>query len=246
MDSRLRGNDKKTMLYFFHGTDAKKASDKANALIQKMLDKKPNASLFNIDDENCKEGTLQEMTQSSALFQNKYIVRIKRTENREQRTVIISFLKEIKESENIFIWYEGDLTKSEITKIEKFAEKVVDVGGTKKEYEGKKIFDICAPLIDRDKKKLWTKYQELLEDFPPEEIHGTMFWQMKNICIAHKANQKDSGLAPFPYSQAKRGTAKYSEEEALLKANSLTQIVHEARAGGAELKIALEKFILEL
>ena len=234
------------MFYFFYGVDAKKASDKAGVLVKKMLGKKPDASLFVIDDENLSDGILQEMTQSSALFQNKYIVRVKRVQSTEHREVIFKYLKEIKESENIFIWSEGEVNKADLKKIEKCAEKVVDVGGKKEEYQGKKIFDICNPIISRNKKTLWTKYHELLEDFPFEELHGTIFWQFKNIAITYKINQKDSGLAPFSYSNAKKAQEKYSEEEVLEKTSELAKMVHESRSGGAELAIALEKFILDI
>ena len=64
------------MLYYFYG-DLTKANNKAKELVGKMLDKKPDAELFIINNENVSENQLQEMTQSAGLFQNKYIVRIK-------------------------------------------------------------------------------------------------------------------------------------------------------------------------
>jgi len=235
------------MLYFFYGIDSKKASDKANTLINKMLEKKPDVSLFVIDDENFSRDLFQEMTQSIALFQNKYIIHVKRIlDTKDFEDTILKLLKEIKESENIFIWDEGEVKKSTISKIEKFAERIVNVGGAKEEYQGKKIFGICNPIISRDKKTFWAKYQELLEDFPVEELHGTIFWQFKNIAIASRANQKDSGLTTFPYNNAKKALNNYSEEEILKKTSELSKIVHEARSGGAELEIALEKFVLNL
>jgi len=258
------------MLYFFYG-DSKKAGDKANELVTKMLGKKPDASVFVVDSENFSEGILQEMTQSAALFQNKYIVRVKQVlqgkgnpstalgarsdsttprlrgaRNGEEK--IFDFLKEIKESENIFIWNEGEVNKSDLKKIEKNAEKVVEIGNSQqsKVKRSNEVFGICDPIINRNKKNAWVKYQELLETCSPEEIHGTMFWQFKNIAIVRKANLKDSGLAPYPYQNAKKALSKYSEEEILQKTSELVRIVHDARSVGTELSASLEKFILEL
>ncbi len=235
------------MLYFFYG-DSKKASDKANELIKKMLEKKPDASVFVIDDENCREGILQEMTRSRALFQNRYIVKVKRIENSEKREVIFKFLKEIKESENVFVWSEGKVSILSLNKIKKFAEKSVEVGKSQipNSKSQNKIFEICNSIINRNKKDLWSKYRELLEIFAPEEIHGTIFWQFKNIAIVSKSSQKESGLAPFPYQNAKKGLNKYSEKEILEKVSELSRILHESRSGEGELEILLEKFILNL
>jgi hypothetical protein len=235
------------MLYFFHGIDSKKAGDKASTLISKMLEKKPDASLFEIDESNCTEDTFQEMTQSSALFENKYIVHIKRVlDDKENAEIALGFLKEIKESDNIFIWNEGEVGKTVLKKIEKNSEKIVDVGGTKEKEERTRIFEICNPIINRDKKNLWVKYNELLELYAPEELHGTIFWQFKNIAIASKASQGDSGLAPFPYSNAKKALNIFSEDEIQRMNSELTKLVHESRLGGPDLRIALERFVLNI
>lgn len=231
------------MIYFFYG-DSKKAGEKAKNLVDSLLKKKPDASIFVLNDENCKEEVLQELTQSSALFENKYIVRMKNVLN----DITLGSLKEMKNSENIFVWSEDEVKKTDLKNIEKNSEKIVEVVSiSKKETtKGNEIFEICEPIINRDKKKLWTKYQELLEKFSTEEIHGTIFWQFKNIAIVHNANQKESGLAPFPYSQAKKATTKYSEREVLEKTAELVSMIHEARIGGSELSILLEKFILNI
>lgn len=238
------------MIYFFYG-DAIKAGDKAKALSDSLLKKKPDASLFVINDENCNAETFQEMVQSTALFENKYIVRVKQVLQtsgaRRQTPIIFDFLKEMKDSENIFIWNEEKVLKTELKKIEKVAEKVVETARSeKREARSNKVFSICDPIISRDKQKAWIIYQDLIKDYPIPELHGIIFMQFKNIAISFKANQKDSGLAPFPYNQAKRAQTKYEEKEVLEKVNELANIVHESRSGGVELEIALEKFILNI
>lgn len=235
------------MLYFFYG-DSQKANEKAKGLVNKMLEKKPDAELFVIDEESLSEGLLQEMIQSSALFQNKYIVRIKSIQESGARNQILNFLKEIKESENIFVWGEGEVPASMLTKLKKFSEKVIEVGKSEKRSTKSEssIFEICNYLVNRDKKGSWTTYRKLLKNFAVEEIHGTIFWQFKNMAIATRASLKESGLAPFPYQNAKRGLNKYSEKEILERVSELSKILHESRSVGRDLEVSLERFILGL
>lgn len=231
------------MIYFFYG-DSKKAGDKAKTLVDSLLKKKPDASLFVVDEENCNKETFQEMTQSSALFENRYVVRLKQVLEKE---TVLNFLKEMKNSENIFVWSEGEIKKTDLKKIEKHTEKIIEVSGViKKEKRSNEVFSICDPIINRDKQKTWIKFQELLNNYPVAELHGIIFMQFKNIAITFKASQKDSGLAPFSYGQAKKAQNKYSEKEVLVKCSELTKIIHESRLSGLDLSTALEKFILEI
>jgi DNA polymerase III delta subunit len=143
-----------SMLYFFYG-ESQKSNEKAKGLVDKMLEKKPDAEFFVIDEENLSQGLLQEMTQSSALFQNKYIVRIKRIEDKAKKEILMDFLKELKESENIFVWSEGEINKTDLKKVEKFAEKIIEVKNSlssKKQSDKGNIFEICNYLVNRDKK----------------------------------------------------------------------------------------------
>lgn len=235
------------MIFFFYGADSKKAADKANSIVNKKMAEKPDASLFKITDENYSEDLIKELVQSRGLFENKYIVQIKRIlDDKEIADSVLKFLKEIQESENIFIWNEGNVIKTILNKIEKHAEKVIDVGGlVEKKEDRTRIFEICDPILKRDKKNLWIKYQELLELYAPEELHGTIFWQFKNIAIASKAKtQAESGLSGFPYNNAKSALSKYSNEEIKERVSGLAKIVHETRSKGGELEISLERFLL--
>ena len=114
------------MIYFYHGTDMDKSREKAHALADSLLQKKPDASLFKMNSENFDIPKLQEYMGSQGLFSSKYIVFLDRLcENKEIKDDFLDKLKEIKESENIFIILEGKIDKATSTKIEKRAEKTV-------------------------------------------------------------------------------------------------------------------------
>jgi len=73
------------MLYFFYGSDKDTAREKANALVEALHKKKPDAELFRIDPSSRAELTtghgtenlaarMDELAGSQGLFNNSYIV----------------------------------------------------------------------------------------------------------------------------------------------------------------------------
>lgn len=237
------------MLYFIHGTDIKKVVEKAHGLVNAMLVKKPNASLFKISTDNWSEETLQELLVSQALFENKYIVELSRLIDREDvKESLVDSLKEIQESENIFIWLEENVDSKTLSKIEKFAEKVQQFD-SKKEFKKVEfnIFSLADALGNRDKKKLWMLYQDAKKFFAVEEIHGTLFWQAKSMLISTKTKSAtESGLKSFVYTKSLKMAKNFSPEELLNLSSRLISISHDARRGIHDFDIALERFCLEV
>ena len=115
------------MIYFYYGTDIESARKKAKVTIDSLLLKKPDATLIKIGDENLSLGKIMELAGGQGLFSSKYIVFLYRTfDNKENKELILKNLKEIKGSDNIFIFVEGKTDKLSLTKIEKNAEKVLE------------------------------------------------------------------------------------------------------------------------
>ena len=61
------------MLYLIHGTDIQKSLAKARKMVETMIIKKPNASLFKINSDNFDLAQIQEFVGGQGLFENKYI-----------------------------------------------------------------------------------------------------------------------------------------------------------------------------
>ena len=236
------------MLYLFYGTDKNKALQNALKIIQKKLAEKNDALVFKIDSQNINKDILVEMSGSRGLFSNKYIVHIKNVcEEIETRDILISFLKEIKESENIFILTEGDLNKKDFLKFEKYSEKVWNFEKKNKFVKQENIFDITTHVINRDKKNLWIEYQKIKNIFTAEEIHGTIFWAFKNIMLVCKTKKiEETGLKYFVYTNSKKALLKFSNKELQEKFWMLTKILGDARKGEGPLEILLEGWILDL
>lgn len=236
------------MLYLFYGSDRNKALKNALNIIEKKVAEKPDANIFKIDKSNLSKEILEEMCGSQSLFEKKYIVHIKDVFDEDESMRIISpFLKDLKESENIFILTEGDLNKKEITLIEKFADKVWSYEMKKVAEQKVNVFGITDYVLNRDKKNLWINYQKLKNDVPVAEIHGIVFWAFKNIMIAANAKTaKESGLKDFVFNKSKKASAKFSKEELDEKLWQLVSMLGDSRRGEGELDVLFEKWVLEI
>lgn len=239
------------MLYVIHGTDIEKAREKSHALFEALKTKKPDAAAGTISSEEITLEKLEELTQTQGLFENKQIIFMDRTlENKDVREVMIEKIDAIAESPNIFILFEGKLTKEVLKKLEKRAEKITeyeaaeDAGG-KKEAS---FFVLADALGARDKKRLWALLREALDsDAAPEEIHGILFWQAKALALAAQTpSAAAAGLNPFVYSKAKRFAANWKPGEIDALASRLVHMYHRAHRGEVAFEIELEKLALDI
>jgi hypothetical protein len=235
------------MLYFIHG-DANKIFKKAQAMADSLLAKKPDASLFKITQDNFSNNKLDELLGGQGLFVNKYIVTMSRLLEKEDfADLLLDQLKEISESDNIFIWTEEKVKKPDLKKIDKIATKVQEYKPqVTKEKTKMQIFDLANAVGDKDKKKAWILYQKALRDYSPEEIYGTLWWQFKSMLLASKTNSPtEAGMKDFPYKKAKQFSSKYEPSELESVAKKLISVYHKSRIDSEDLASNLEKFILD-
>ncbi|MEN9614264.1 MAG: hypothetical protein RLZZ347_571 [Candidatus Parcubacteria bacterium] len=251
------------MIYLLYGEDTVSARAKAHELIAVLQKKKPNASFFTMMAEHCDASRLQEFAGGQGLFEQKYIVFLDRVlETAEAKEAFLDCVKAISESDNIFVMLEGKLDKATLTKIEKKAEKVQEFvfsAGAKvasKSAAGDRpatipefnIFVLSDALGKKDKKSLWVFYQKaLLSDTPPEEISGTLFWQVKSMLTARVSNTAlESGLNPFVFQKSKAYEKNYPGDSLRELSEKLVSIYHDAHRGKGDFAIALERLILSL
>jgi DNA polymerase III delta subunit len=238
------------MLYVIHGTDIDKAREKSRALFDALREKKPDASAGEISAETVTADKIEELTQTQGLFENKQIVFMDRTlENKDVREVILDKIDAIAESPNIFIFFEGKLTKEVLKKLEKRAEKITEYeadDAPKKPAES--LFPMADALANRDKKSLWVMLRRALDDeAAPEEVHGILFWQAKSLALAAKsANAAEAGLNPFVFSKAKRAAANFKAGEIDMLVSNLVSMYHRAHRGEIDFAIELEKLALDI
>lgn len=238
------------MIIFIHGEDKDKSRKKAHELIDNLRKKKPDASFFKINSENWSGEAISEYALGQGLFSNKYIVFLDMVcENKDLKDSFMDKLDEMKDSENVFIILEGKLDKASTTKIEKRSDKVQLFEIAEKPYKKEEfnIFSLGDALGNRDKKNLWMLYRMAINHGKvPEEIAGTLFWQLKSIMIAGKSKDaSSSGLSPFVYNKSKNYLKNFKDDEIYKIIESLISISHDSRRGIGEMETSLERWILE-
>lgn len=238
------------MLYVIYGTDIEKAREKSHALFEALKEKKPDASAGTIGMDDITLEKLDELTQTQGLFENKQILFMDRTlENKDVREVMLEKIDAIAESPNIFIFFEGKLTKEILKKLEKRAEKVTEYESTEeKKKESGSFFHLADALGSKDKKGLWVGIREALDnEAAAEEIHGILFWQAKSLALAKMtASAGEAGLNPFVYGKAKRYVSNFKEGEIDYLLSKLVHMYHKAHRGEVDFEIELEKFALDI
>lgn len=238
------------MLYVIYGTDVDKAREKSHALFDALKAKKPDAAAGTMRAEDVTPEKIEELTQTQGLFENKQIILMDRTlETPDIRDIVIDKIDALKESPNIFIFFEGKLTKEVLKKIEKRAEKVTEYelaeGPVKKDGS---FFALADALGSRDKKAFWVLLREALDkDAVAEEIHGILFWQAKSLALAARTSTAlEAGLNPFVYSKAKRFAANFGPGEIDALLSKLVNMYHRAHRGQVDFEVELEKLALDI
>lgn len=236
------------MLYLIHGNDWEKARAKAREILSLLQSKRPDAVTVSFEEGGISEAKIEELSGSQGLFERKFIVFSDRICTDAQNIEIIKEkISMIASSENVFIFLEGEL-KADLLKIfEKHATKVQEF----KKLEKKERFNsflLADALGARNKEKLWVLYhQALKEGLVAEELHGTLFWQIKAMLSATLVKTPaEAGLKPFSWAKAKNALRNWKPKELKKVSSEMVSIYHDARRGEHELETALEKFILDL
>lgn len=238
------------MIYAVYGSEYEKARLKARELVSALQKKKPDALLYRITSLDFSEHSLPDLVGGQGLFESKYIVFFDSLfESKEIKTEVVSVLSEIAASDNVFIFLEKELDKKTLGEIEKHSAKVQVFDKAKK--EDKKEFNVFAlsdALLSRDKKKLWALLMEAKKKGgAPEEIHGTLWWQIKSLQIARVSKTaEEAELSPFVFSKAKRAEKMFSDIEMTKIMKDFVEMYHDAHRGIVNLWGEMEKWVLKL
>ncbi len=239
------------MLYVFHGTDVASSGKKARSLIDSLRLKRPDASYVAVDSDSWSSSIIEEHLGGQGLFSNKYIIFLDRvSENLEAKELLSESAAAMQESPNIFIVLEGklnvDLTKS----FDNNAEKIV-ISDTVAKTDPKDEFNVFA-LADavgqRDSFNAWSEYRQAIDSgIEPENIVGTIFWQLKSMTLAADSNNAaGAGLSPFVYSKAKRAVGNYSAQELDNITLEFITMYHDGHRGKVDLESSVERTLLNL
>jgi DNA polymerase III delta subunit len=240
------------MIYLLYGSDSDKARTKLHELVATLIKKKPDASHERLNDETFDASRLEELIGGMGLFSSKAIIEMQNIfRNKDAKEAVLEKIKDIGKSDNIFVFLEGELTKSDLAKFEKNAEKVqvfeLKTYGEIKKDEFK-IFSLTDAFGKRDRKQLWVLYTKAkMREIAAEEIHGILFWQVKAMLQALQTKTaQEAGLNPFVFQKSQSFLRNFEEDEVKNISSQLVSMYHQARRGITDFDLALEKFILEV
>lgn len=234
------------MLLFYFGNDFNERHKKIQLILKDVKTKRPNANFFHYDSFDINIENLKELIKSQGLFENKNIVLLTNLFiNNDLKKFILENIQEFENSESAFIFSEEKISAAEQKEIKKTALKFEEF--KKNEIRQENLFQISDYLQKKDKKKLWTFYQESFEKgADADSMYNVIFWSMKTLALAEIFSEKESGLKPFPYKKAKSSLKFWKKNEISEKMFELLKIHSESRRGILNLKNSLEKFLLEL
>ncbi|MDO8552510.1 MAG: hypothetical protein Q7S01_03175 [bacterium] len=213
------------MLYFYSGTDTKKARGEMNKEIARAA--KSGARIVRINDTNSADD-LHSSLQGEGLFGESHVFVLDTiSQNEEMFIAFLGMLERMKDSKESFFVYEASPNANTRRTIEEFAETSKRFDAPKKEKDNS-VFALANAMRRADKKALWTSYQrELLKGKEPEAIHGVLFWGAKDMLLKSRDGTPES-------KRAKKLVAE------------LAELPHEARRNNFPLEYALERFVLSV
>lgn len=235
------------MLTFIHGDNFKKINERTQVLVDNFLKKAPGAVVLKINEDNLNEHNLSGLVKEQGLFEREimavfnYLLPLD-----DFKENFLKNIKDLASSKNLFVFLEIEPDKAVFSALKKSAVKTEEYSLPKqKEFSP---FSLADAYGARDKKKLWANFHKALKNnLSVEEIHGLLFWQVKNILIAKNAKSLgESGLGPFPFQKAKSFSRNFTEDELKKHSSLLVDIYHSSRKGLTELPVGLEKFILQI
>lgn len=230
------------MLSVFYGTDRTAVRDAAQKEYEKV-----GVTPTIIEDSTYITGAVASAVGAASLFGGvECFVLDTPSGDEDFEAEVIGSLKELAESQNIFIVLEGALLADAKKKYAKHAKTVEEF--TAQKAERFNSFTLAEALAKKDKKNLWVLLQEAnAAGLRPEEIIGMLWWQLKALRLAKLTRTaEEAGMKDYPYKKAKQSLGLFKAGEVEQLSRSLLELYHEAHQGKRDMDLALEEWVLRV
>jgi len=201
----------------------KRQDNKKKSVYLKTLTK--NSDPIVLRDSDVSKEAINNYAGAASLFGDKLVVVVENIISEGKVFLNDEELKQLKDSQNTFIFIEDKLLASNEKKYKKFAEIVSFE--EKKTVQAPKIntFAIADAFGQQDKIKAWILYREAVDaGVEPEPISGILFWKIKTMLL--------------------NGTRVFTPEALKKQSSELVSLYHRAHRGETDFVIGLEQFIL--
>ena len=213
------------MIYLFAGNDTKKKRSAYEKFAQSMN----KLSSFTFIKNDFDQVAVTSLFSGQGLFFEKCVVYFENVfDNEDHKDFCYAHLNEMGESENIFVFLEIKLLKSESDAFKKARAEINVFEMPKEKLEKYDNFILANDFGARDKLNLWIHYRRAVDlGVRLEELSGILFWKAKDMIL-------------------KKNFSKFKEYELKNFAQKISYLLPESRTIGKEDEIAFEQFLLEI
>lgn len=206
------------MIHILVGLDR----NKRNIFLKKLAPE----NLISVPLTSVSQEMLKGYATSASLFGDTMTIVVEGLLSETDMVPSVDMLKELNDSQPLFIFLEDKLTVSEEKKYTKYSTIThFDLPTTKKNAPKVNTFAIADAYGKHDKIGTWVLYRDAIEKgTEPEAISGMLFWKIKQMILANPKSQNIH----------------------ILKRNSgeLVSLYHKAHKGERDFVVGLEQFIL--
>jgi hypothetical protein len=222
------------MLYLFSGDDSK------NKILnyEKFIKSLPAqtgvlpSEIFFINRNDFNPIQIESFYSGASLFKAMSVIVFQNIfEYEETRDFVLDKLKQMGESDNVFIFLEGKLNKPILDAFKKIGEKRAQINVfelPKQKLEKFDNFLVANAFANKDKLNTWIYFRQAMDaGVIMEEIVGVLFWKIKDMLL-------------------KNNFSKFSPEQLKTFASRISYLLPEARKTGRDAESAFEQFLLEV
>ena len=232
------------MLVVFSGNNTVDTRSEARAYV--LREEESGKSVRTVSGDAYQAGELLSAAQGVSLFGGvECIVLDTLGENDEAYAELLEVLPLLALSPHTFVVIETKLSADDTKAFAEHAEKLVQ---SKDDAVARfNAFALADALATKDKKTLWMLLlRAQSEGLTPEEIIGTLFWQLKSLRLAKiTKTAAEADMKDFPYNKAKRAAAKFTTEELQALSERLLTVYHKGHLG-SDINLTLEQWVLTI
>ena len=228
------------MLYLFSGDDSKNKILNYEKFIKSLLAQTGvlPSDIFFINRNDFNPIQIESFYSGASLFSALSVIVFQNIfEYEETRDFVLDKLKQMGESDNLFIFLEGKLNKLILDAFKKAMPTGRQVGVKraqinvfelpKQKLEKYDNFLVANAFANKDKLNTWIYFRQAMDaGVIMEEIIGVLFWKIKDMLL-------------------KNNFSKFSPEQLKTFASRISYLLPEARKQGRDAESAFEQFLLE-
>lgn len=203
-----------------------KSRIKMRSTLAALEKRAPLAHLLRITDEDVAAVSYPDLLAAQGLFYTKRIVVFDNAfKEKTAQEVAVDHLKEMAQSEHVFLILEENPSATFKTQLLKHATKAL-MGESDAKQKEQVDWSATNALESRDSERLWKSVcTSLLKGAPAEQVHGQLFWKAKQLLLEKRFRN-------------------WQEQELRALVSTLAELPQRARRKNMDMEYALELFAL--